>query len=155
MEQSAPQPTPLPDRVACLSLPLAETTLLVPVTAVAEVTTHGTVAGPAEGFCYGTFDWRTLRIPLISFEAFAGRPRPDLSGEGRVAVVNAVGAAAGVGFYGLRLQGLPSPLQVGEADCRGARKPDVRGVVAALSLAGRECWLPDLEALEAALAALT
>ncbi len=144
-----------PERVNSLLLPLAGLQLLVPVTAVAEV-----VAGdyPLEadtreipGF-QGWIHWREQRIPLLCFEHALGRSNPSPVPENRLAVLNAIGDAADIGYFALRLAGYPSPLHVTaetplEAMTEAPGESDDFLFMMA-NIDGRDVSVPDLLALE-------
>ena len=111
--------TELPGRLSCLLLSLSDRKLLVPITVIAEVinSTEALQVAETGGPVYGWFHWRGQRLPLLSYEACVGASRPPLGGGYRIAVINAISAAAGTGFYGLLLQEMPHSIQVsGEHD---------------------------------------
>ncbi len=114
MNQAAEKRDDLPDRVSCLVATLSDRNLLLPITAVAEVI--NTVSMPESGndktALYGWVNWRNQKIPLVSVENAMGGERPQLKLENRMAVLNAIGDAAGLGFYAILLQGLPTPVQI-------------------------------------------
>ena len=151
----AAKATATPDRVSCLVATLADRKVLLPITAVAEVI--NTVSMPSSGNdatpLYGWINWRDQKIPLLSAEQVMGGERPQLKLENRMAVLNAVGDAAGMGFYALLLQSLPTPIQVTAETLR----EETGGNKKSLSLAGvaigeETMQLPDLLALETVVA---
>src|SRR5690554_4998041 len=103
MNQTAVQTDSLPDRISCLVASLSERKLLMPITAVAEVI--NTIAMPESGNdktpLYGWLNWREQRIPLLSLEQAMGGERPALKLNNRMAVLNAIGPAQGLGFYAI------------------------------------------------------
>ena len=150
MNQAAENRDDLPDRISCLVATLSDRKLLLPITAVAEVI--NTVSMPEGGNdqtpLYGWVNWRNQKIPLVALENAMGGDRPQLKLENRMAVLNAVGDAAGLGFYAVLLQGLPTPVQVSAETLRQGE-----GAAGTLGLAnamvGEEAvTLPDLLAVE-------
>lgn len=147
------------DQVGSLLLPLAGNQLLVPITAVAEVVAGiESVEPPRSGepWLYGWVQWREQRIPLLSFEALAGGERPPFSNGDRIAVCNAVGAAADLGFFGLRLDDYPSPVQITAESglAFAAGHGDGSPLLMSATLADAEVSVPNLESLETLCAAL-
>jgi len=153
MNQAAQQ-TSAPDRVSCLIAPLADRKLLLPITAVAEVVS--TFSAPdgtgAQGSLYGWLNWRDQRIPLLSFEAAAGGEKQPLQSESRMAVLNAIGDAGGLGYYGIVLQGLPNPVQVNGESLRETDSGKQKMILSDAQLGEETLSIPDLLALEAQVA---
>ena len=96
-----------------LLLPLADRTLLLPNVALAELVQYRapqTAAGmPA--WLLGQFNWRELRLPLLSFEA-ASNGQSSIGPGCRVAVLNALGGRPQVKFIALLLQSIPHSIKV-------------------------------------------
>jgi chemosensory pili system protein ChpC len=147
----------LPDRISCLVLPLVGQRLLVPLTAIAEVVTTGLspVGGNSDGLFYGWINWREQRIPLISLEVLSGSGRPPLAEFNRIAVFNAVGDLATLGFYGIRLDATPQPVHV-TAQTVLAQSDDKQILRIMEAVVGdQQVWLPDMDAVETKVAELT
>ena len=150
MNQAAEQTDLLPDRVSCLVAALADRQVLLPITAVAEVI--NTVTMPESGNdktdLYGWISWRNQRVPLISLESAMGGQRPQLKLENRMAVLNAVGEAAGMGFYAILLQSLPRPVQVNADIMREEKATSAKLVLAEATVGEDRVTVPDLLAIE-------
>lgn len=147
----------LPDRISCLVLPLVGQRLLVPLTAIAEVVSTGSspVGGNSDGLFYGWINWREQRIPLISLEVLNGDGRPPLAEFNRIAVFNAVGDLASLGFYGIRLDAIPQPVHV-TAQTVLAQSDDKQILRMMDAVVGdQQVWLPDMDAVETKVAELT
>ncbi|MFA5631733.1 MAG: chemotaxis protein CheW [Porticoccaceae bacterium] len=144
----------LPERISCLVLSLAKEKLLVPVTAVAEVvnTRERVESAAADGALYGWIHWRDQRIPLASLDLLLGAERTALAVHNDLLILNAIGALAELGFYAVRLQGLPTPVQVDESNLRGHRGEGL--VMANCEMSGERLLIPDFAALETAVAQL-
>jgi chemotaxis signal transduction protein len=125
--------------------------LLLPLTAVAEILEEAPLPTPARTgrpWLRGWLDWRGCAIPLLAYEGVAGGAAPPLDSH-RVAVVNAIGPAAGQGFYGLAIRELPRPLRL-SADS-GLRTLEVeapRGAVLVVEVRGEPALIPDFNLLE-------
>ena len=150
MNQTAPKVEVVSDRIPCLVATLIDRKLLLPITAVAEVI--NTVTMPESGNdktpLYGWINWREQRIPLLSLEHAMGGGRPQLKFENRMAVINAIGDASGVGFYAILLQNLPTPIQVNTESIRGGEGETAALVVANVTLGEEQMIVPDLLAVE-------
>jgi len=137
-------------KLNALLLPLAGCTLLLPSAAVAEVIRSPRKAAPvdnAESWLLGKIDWRGLTLPLLSFEALAGRSLPPPSEQ--MVVLNLTDERATVKFCALLLQGFPRPLQVDEQLVRNNDEPLVPLELCAVSLAnGKTAIIPNMPALE-------
>ena len=140
----------LPDRVACLVATLSDRKLLLPITAVAEVIDSVTMpqSGNDTTSLYGWITWRDQKIPLLSVEKAMGGTRPQLKLENRMAVLNAIGDASGLGFYAILLQSLPTPIQVNTEFIRGnGGKPPKLALTEAM-VGEDQVTVPDLLAIE-------
>ena len=150
MNQTASTMDTAPDRVACLIASLTDSKLLLPITAVAEVI--NTVIMPETGddktALYGWINWRNQNIPLISFENAMGGERPELKLENRMAVLNAVGDASGLGFYAILLQSLPTPVQVNPETMREEKGKTPKLVLTEAVIGEEKVSVPDLMAVE-------
>jgi len=145
----------LPTRISCLVLPLADRKLLVPSAAVAEVLLSSEPPrGGDNGMCYGWVTWREQRIPLISLEVALGSRCPALAGTYRIGVFNAIGAAADKGFFAARLDGLPQSVQISAQTMLVAEDSSRGGLLMEAVVGDDRVWVPNLEAVEARIAAL-
>lgn len=139
----------VPERLSCLVLPIADTALLLPVTAVAEVVMSAAVpeGGKKNSPLYGWLNWRNQRIALLSCEAVLGGKAPELGSGNRIAVINAIDEAADIGYYAILLQGLPRPVQI-NADILRAEKGSSSHALLQASVGDERVMVPDLSALE-------
>lgn len=138
-----------PASLACLQLPLQGSTLLLPCVALAELIalpSLETLPGMPP-WLLGQIRWRERTLPLLSFEALGGgtpvAPR-------RVAVLNTQGEVPGLACYALALQGIPRACRV-DAGLETHGAPGALEL-AAVELGGERLGIPDLPALEQALA---
>ena len=126
--------------------------LLLPLAAVAEILEEAPEPAQApkdQPWLHGWLTWRGCEIPLLAYEGIAGGIPPAHEPIHRVAIINAIGAAADQKFYGLAIRGLPRPLRL-SADS-GLRALDVaapRGAALVVEVRGEPALIPDFELLE-------
>ncbi|MGN2244595.1 chemotaxis protein CheW [Frateuria sp. GZRR33] len=149
---------PLPREIRCVLVPVGQLRLLLPNATVAEVITLPTPE-PVEGapeWLLGRIAWRGWRVPLVSFTKLAGAPEGDADLAVRVAVLKALGNNARLPFVAVVTQGFPrlttlnAELIIPTHD--GAPLP--AGVKAQVLVRDDIAVIPDLEGIEAELAAL-
>ncbi|MBP1474642.1 chemotaxis protein CheW [Frateuria sp. MAH-13] len=149
---------PLPREIRCVLVPVGQLRLLLPNATVAEVITLPTPE-PVEGapeWLLGRIAWRGWRVPLVSFTKLAGAPEGDADLAVRVAVLKALGNNARLPFIAVVTQGFPrlttlnAELIIPTHD--GAPLPS--GVKAQVLVRDDIAVIPDLEGIEAELAAL-
>ncbi|PCH51460.1 MAG: hypothetical protein COC20_05655 [Cellvibrionales bacterium] len=139
------------DAVSALLLVLANNSLLVPLSAVAEVANNDMAIAPLENpddRFYGWIMWRDQQLPLLSFEGILGETPVPLTAQSRVVILNAVGAAAERGFYGLVVQGYPQRVNIVDNDEELTKKlEDIPGVLYQV-VQEEAALIPDFEYLE-------
>lgn len=140
--------------VYSLLLPLARERLLLPNAAVAEITGFS-APEPVPGappWLLGRVEWRGLKVPLVALEKWMGQEFPGASRGTRIAVLNRIRAEAEPAFCGVVLQGLPRLYHAGP-DLRETGEDDrPDGIVARVRLGEETALIPDLDALQAAVA---
>lgn len=155
MNQQSHGAESLPSRINCLVLSISGRKLLVPGTAVAEVFSNmETPIGGDGHFCYGWINWRERRIPLISMEAFLDGEPPPLDRINRVAIFNAIDAAANLRFFAVRLDSIPQSMQVMPSTELHTCDDD-DDVLLEMALGQLRVALPRLELVESRVATLT
>ncbi|MBQ0719659.1 MAG: chemotaxis protein CheW [Gammaproteobacteria bacterium] len=145
-------------QVNSLLLPVADTALLVPQVAVAEVLSWGELGADdlrpekaaTSPHCYGWVRWRDHDIPLLSFDSVYNGHRPPLDNNLKIVICNAVFTASATGFYALLVTNFPRALRLSlEAEMALEGGPsDKPGVQMEVSLDGEEVLIPDFEYLE-------
>lgn len=143
---------PQPSYLTALLLATQERTLLVPNTAVAELIAWQPVDGLPGGVQHtdglvGRIAWRGLQVPLVSFEVLAGGDEPDVTENTRIAILNSLDPSAGLGFYGVLLQGIPRSVQVNDTLQTVSQNPRA-GEQLLVQLEGQLLAIPALEELE-------
>lgn len=139
------------DQVDGLFVPIDNATLLLPMSAVAEVTnTFRVQSAEVQPECvYGTVGWRDIVIPLVSLEVLMGAGKPELPKVFQAAVVNTLGLKDGFDFYAVLVQGYPRPVRISDQDeLTEVTGQEVTGVLMEVELEGHRALIPDLEGLE-------
>ncbi|MFT5082630.1 MAG: chemosensory pili system protein ChpC [Lentisphaeria bacterium] len=105
--------------IPCFLVTMGESTLLLPTTAVAEMVSIKpleAIAG-APVWLAGMYDWRNLKVPVISLEVLNGEiEEAVLNVKGRIAVLNSTGVDEAVSFVAIHTQGIPRMTRVSEQD---------------------------------------
>jgi len=105
------------EEVDCLYVPLHESILLVPMSAVAEVvqTVAVTEQQDAPVWFDGWLEWRQKRVPLISFEALGedigNDTRQGILDKSSALVINTLSPEKGLSYYAIQAQGFSKTLQ--------------------------------------------
>lgn len=134
--------------------------LLLPNAAVAEVTAldrFEPADADAPGWLSGWHATAERRIPVLSFEALCGRPRPEAGKRARVVIVNPLGLRVRGGGFALLAQGHPHliSLNAGSIDAVALLAGDREELVLSRArVDGQEAIIPDLEQIESRLAGL-
>lgn len=145
------------EELNCLFVPLHDSALLVPMSAVAEViqTVNVDVANNAPAWFDGWLEWRQKRVPLISFEAFEPDSKPKgVSKNATALVMNTLSAEKGLSYYALQTQGFSHLIRLSEDDHLSLVEShsELPHVLMDVDLDGRILQVPNLESLEVYLA---
>ena len=162
---------PVVERIHALEIPLRGSTLLVPSANIAEVINAGdfTPVPLAPAWLLGAFAWRTLAVPVVSFEGLMGEavtaptpgssaiapgialPPPSLAS--KVVILYPLPGRRDWEFYAILTHAEPRPQMIDPAHtvaATSAELPDTPYIAAGLKLDGRLLVIPDLEALKKA-----
>lgn len=156
MSQVAPAEPQEVEEINCLFVPLSESALLVPMSAVAEVIQAVEVSAQenAPVWFNGWLEWRQKRVPLISFEAFSTESRESFSGSSSALVINTLSPEKGLSYYAIHAQDFSHLVRIAEDD--PLQQVDDQGsapyVLMHVELDGQIMQIPDLESLESYLA---
>ncbi len=148
MKKPAPGP-----RLHSLELPLDGVTLLVPSAAVAEVINPQATMAPvpfSQPWLKGVIGWRTLAVPVISFETLVGAPTPVNTATGKIVIFYPLSGRSDWEFYAMFATAEPRPqlLTRSEPVVTEAEMPDLPYIAAGLKVDGRLMLIPDVEALK-------
>jgi chemosensory pili system protein ChpC len=146
------------DELYAVLVSLATDTLLLPNVAVQEVVAADRIEAPAgkpPAWYAGRITHQNVAVPIVRFEVLNGGMQPEEQKRTRIAIVNAVSNRLRTGLYGVICQGYPhlvtlnrtalqpEPLQVTD-------RKDL--VLSRVSIANTSALIPNLEAIEVALA---
>jgi chemosensory pili system protein ChpC len=141
-------------RLHSLEVPLDGITLLVPSAAVAEVINLQNMAPVpfSQPWLKGAIGWRTLAVPVISFEALLGTPVRAAPVSGKLVIFYPLGGRKDWEFFAMFATGEPRPqvLDGSQPVAEASELPDSPYIAAGLQVDGRLMLIPDLEALKKA-----
>jgi len=139
------------DEIPCLLLPLVDMTLLVPTVTVAEMAPMRPVQS-VENFpdwLIGFYEWRQIKVPVISYETINGGARHPLNPNGRMAVLNGTGVDKNLPFIAVPTQGIPRMARVCEPDISENQEQSKRTFdLMQVKIGVEQFAIPDLAALE-------
>lgn len=141
-------------RLHSLEVPLNGITLLVPSAAVAEVINLQNMAPVPFGqpWLNGAIGWRTLAVPVISFESLMGVAESAKPGAGKIVILYPLAGRKDWEFFALLATAEPRPqvLDGSQPVAAGAELPDSPYIAAGLKVDGRLMFIPDFDALKKA-----
>ena len=146
---------PAVERVHALEIPLRGSTLLVPSANIAEVINAGgfTSVPLAPAWLLGAFAWRTLAVPVVSFEGLMGEAVTAATPGSKIVILYPLPGRRDWEFYAILTHAEPRPQMIDPAHtvaATSAELPDTPYIAAGLKLDGRLLVIPDLEALKKA-----
>jgi chemosensory pili system protein ChpC len=103
------QTQPTVTQIATLLIPVSGKHLVLPNVNVAEIIPFvpPTEADDVPTWYLGSFSWRNIEVPLISFEAINDEPFAARGSNRRIAILNNVIGDTAVPFCGIVTEGLP------------------------------------------------
>lgn len=160
IDQTLSGPEQMVSFVDTLVVPTADATLLLPVSAVAEVIDYVEPNAHQDSdhpnWLNGYILWREQNVPLVSIEALAGGQAPVLNKQTRFAVLKAFREGVGAGYYALVIQGYPRSSRImPTSDFRPDSEREERpsGVLMYATLDDQPVTIPDLAYIESQLVA--
>jgi chemosensory pili system protein ChpC len=139
-------------RLHSLEVPLDGITLIVPSAAVAEVINPLTLTPVPFGqpWLKGVFGWRTLAVPVISFEALVGMPEPASTAAGKIVIFYPLRGRADWEFYGMFATAEPRPqaLSQNEPVASDSELPKLPCIAAGLKVGGKLMLIPDIDEIK-------
>lgn len=148
-----------PTEVRGVLLPLLSGQLLLPNVAVSEVIGYQEPEPFPDHYpdwMLGQLAWRRQPIPLVSYERLLGSPMEHVGNRARVAICCTLNGNTDRPYIGILLKSVPrlarvavdTVIPINEAD-------DASEMVAQqVRINGQDAWIPDLDALESAIAEL-
>lgn len=130
-----------------LLLPLSDRCLVLPNVAVAELIGYqACTASPDQpAWLLGWIDWRSQRLPLLSFEAACGG-QTQIGERARIVVLNALGETPRR-FFALLVQGIPRSCKL-DSQLNYVDVPLAALELAAVQVGDQVARVPDLPGLE-------
>ncbi|MBO0612225.1 MAG: hypothetical protein RL122_2080 [Pseudomonadota bacterium] len=141
--------------IKSLIVRLHKGSLILPVNLMAELVTGGELVPSEHPGVEGWLHWRNRQIPVVSIESLCMQEEEGESDEGKCLILHTVSALPGLPFIALRVQGGLNTLEILPDTLRDdhsgnmQRCPYVARQVRASHLL---CFIPDLPAIEAAIA---
>lgn len=139
-------------RLHSLEVPLEGITLLVPSAAVAEVINLQNMAPVpfSQPWLKGAIGWRTLAVPVISFETLLGLPAKASPAAGKIVIYYPLGGRKDWEFFAMFATSEPRPqvLDGSQPVAESSELIDSPYIAAGLKVEGRLMLVPDLDALK-------
>jgi chemosensory pili system protein ChpC len=137
--------------VRCLLIPTDGETLLLPLTAMAEVVdiSHLQAMEDTPPWLLGQIEWNNRQVPVFSFTALInGKDVGALTARSKIMVLKSLSESARVPYLGLLLGNLPRPVVVTEDTLvsTGDEKKSL-GVFSRITIEEQEAIIPDLDRL--------
>ncbi len=151
-QASAPQAQEPSVTVRSLWIPLQGLDLLLPNTAVAEISDYEPpqhLDGAPE-WLFGLFPWRGRGVPLLSYERLLGLEAEAPKRGSRVVVVNTLNKNPQLPFIGILARAIPrlQQLRDGMLEARTLSEDDSSSIKARVAVDDDEALIPDLDVLE-------
>ena len=141
-------------RLHTLELPLQNIQLLIPSAVVAEVINPPLLTAVPFGqpWLRGVIGWRTLAVPVVSFETLMGAAAPERGTESKVVIFYPMNGRREWEFYGLLVATEPRPqaLDGSQSAASQAELPDTPYIAAGIKIGDKVLAIPDLEAMKKA-----
>lgn len=138
-------------RLHSLEIPLEGAILLVPSAAVAEVINPITMAPVpfSQPWLKGAIGWRTLAVPVISFEMLLGAVAPAKPAASKIVIFYPLSGQKDWQFYAMFASAEPRPqtLDGSQAVVENSELPDSPYIAAGLKVDGKLMLIPDMEEL--------
>ena len=147
-------------QVASQVLSLHGERVILPNTAVAEIGPYfkpealsDAIGKSAPEWLLGMITWRGISVPLISVETIFGSRYEEQSKRSSIAIINAVGDAAGVPYFAIVTQGIPRLLQVSATTLSAIDETgdDNKAIACHVVFDGDVAIIPDMDEIEAML----
>ncbi len=138
---------PAINQIATLLIPVSGKQLVLPNVSVAEVIPYRDPQRDEDvpTWYLGEIEWRSLRVPVVSFEAINDEPFATPGRQRRIAILNAVDDCPELPFFAFVTEGLPRLMRVMNDDI--TRDEDAHAGPAEICrvlLAGERAAIPDV-----------
>lgn len=143
---------PIDSMLRCLLVPLRNTELLVPSSAIAEVSPfeEPMPAPLAPDWILGMMLWRGLSIPLLSLDRMMGVEVIGHKRASKIAIFNTINGNPSLPFFAVETQGIPRLFQVSEGalELEQMENSSSDPVLCKVNIDGNHVVIPDLDMLE-------
>ena len=139
--------------IPCMLLPMVNHSLILPTTTIAEMSPMLPLEDLPDlpDWVVGLYNWRNMKIPVISIESINSGGKPPINPQGRIAVLNSTGTLDGLPFIGIHTQGIPRMTRVSENDIQdNPNLPKREYDALSVKVGMEEFYLPDVAKLEMA-----
>lgn len=141
-----------PEQLPCVLIPVEDQTLLLPNVSIAEIVDYADLEpdSSAPDWLLGWFQWRGIRLPILSWEAANGRsPVPPDGQRGRVLVLNTISEIHNESpFMALATQGIPRQAKITPAELGEKKEGEGEAELMTLTYEDERVCIPDLSTLE-------
>lgn len=146
--------------VASQVLSLNGERIILPNTAIAEIIPYVAADSLSENlkkdapaWLLGMIAWRGISVPLLSMETMLGSQYEQPDKRSSIAIINAIGNAAGVPFFAIVTQGIPRLLQISgdTLDVIEESGDNNKAAACHVVLEGDVAVIPDMDVVEAML----
>ena len=140
-------------------LPMHSGQLLLPNASLAEVAGYRKPderPDNAPDWLLGVLTWRQFRVPLVSFDNRLGLREWELGHRARIAICTTISGNSQRPYTGILLRSIPRLIRVTESALESLGKVQTETTLIArqVKIREQEAWIPDLDSLEAELAAI-
>ncbi len=139
------------DELATLLIPMAVRQLVLPNVAVAEIIPffEPRPVDNMPAWYLGTFSWRNIDIPLVSFEIINQDAKVQADGERRIAVLNGLVDSTRLPFCGLVTAGVPRLMRVASGEvARDEQSVPGPSELARVLVSGEPATIPDVDYIQ-------
>ncbi|XOZ32747.1 chemotaxis protein CheW [Halomonadaceae bacterium KBTZ08] len=140
-----------PEQLACVLIPVQDTTLLLPNVSIAEIVDYEPdPADKDQDWVLGRLQWRGLNLPVLSWEAAnGGDPFPPEGRRGRILVLNTITERHdAMPFMAMATRGIPRQAKVNPDDLQKESEAKGEATLMSVVFEGEQCVIPDMAVLE-------
>lgn len=147
----------LDNAISTLLLPMDGFYSILPQATIVEVSQRPEVdlVPNSADWLSGIFNWRSERVPLLSFEKLCGRQAATREPNSRIVVLYALEGFRGLVFYALELHAIPHPAALHADMIAGANEELISSefIACNIQIGGQTGVIPDLKRIEYAIQA--
>lgn len=137
--------------LATLLIPIDGKNLILPNVSVAEILDYHSPESQEEGptWFLGNLKWRTLNVPLISFEAINDQPFFSQLETTKITIINGIIDNEALPFWGMLAQGSPRLMRVGAEEIIEDHSLSIgTAEIMAVNVNGEAARIPNIEWIE-------